>query len=144
MATKKAAKKAPAPKAAVKKAPAPKAAAKKAPAPKAAVKKKAAPKTVKKVAAKKKTPATEPTPITSVIAKVDIGFGNELYLRGEGAGLSWETGVKMDWTDGSWSWSSASAKGDVAFKFLINDEVWSEGENFVVADGDTAVVTPAF
>ncbi|MBC2594717.1 hypothetical protein H5P28_10640 [Ruficoccus amylovorans] len=131
MATKKAAKKAV--KKAVKQAPAPQPVAKKA-VKKAAVKKAAAKKTVKKTA----------TPLTTIIAKVDIGWGNNLYVRGEGGGMSWEKGLLMDCVDGDWTWSTTSAKGGLTFKFLINDEIWAEGENLTVAANGTSVTSPTF
>src|SRR5688572_5617630 len=30
--------------------------------------------------------------VTTITARVDVGFGNALFLRGEGAGLSWNKG----------------------------------------------------
>lgn len=134
MATKKAAKKA-VKKAAVKKTAAKKAAVKKAPAKKAAV---------KKTAAKKKTAKKAAAPLTTVIAKVDIGWGNNLYLRGEGGGLSWDKGILMDCVDGDWTWSTASAEDGLVFKFVMNDEIWALGEDMTVAAGGTSVSSPSF
>ena len=142
---KKATKKAPAKKAAKK------VAAKKAPVKKAA-KKIPAKKAAKKVAAKKapakkaaKKAAPKKVIKTSVIARVDVGFGNSLYIRGEGAGLSWDKGVVLEnISPYEWSFSSTTAKGDVTFKFLINDELWAEGENITVAKGGTSISSPIF
>lgn len=136
--TKKAAKKAPAKKAPVKKVPAKKAPAKKAPV------KKAAKKAPAKKAATKKAIAKKP-PLTTVTARVDVGFGNNLYIRGEGAGLSWESGVLMDnLSPYEWAFSTAKAKGTVTFKFLINDEVWADGDNLTVAAGGSSISSPTF
>lgn len=132
MATKKAAKKA------VKKDAVKKTAVKK-----TAVKKTVAKKVAKKVAAKK-TVKKAASPLTTVIAKVDIGWGNNLYIRGEGGGLDWDKGLLMDCVDGDWTWSTASAKEGVVFKFVINDEIWAEGENLTVAAGGTSVSSPTF
>jgi hypothetical protein len=83
--------------------------------------------------------------LTRVLAYVDVGHGNTLFLRGEGPGLSWETGVPMQWIgDGCWSWSAESAGQDVTFKVLINDQHWSGGDNRTVAPGETASFTPTF
>src|SRR5579872_5239985 len=38
-------------------------------------------------------------PVT-IEAKIDVGFGNTLYLRGEGPGLSWTQGVPLTCVDG--------------------------------------------
>lgn len=130
-----AAKKAPTKKAPAKKAPAKKVAAKKAPAKKAPA---------KKVPAKKKA-ASKKLVETSLIARVDVGFGNSLYVRGEGAGLSWEKGTLLEnITPYEWALKTTKAKGPVTFKFLINDELWAEGENITVAAGETSISTPAF
>jgi hypothetical protein len=127
-----------------------KTAAKKAVAPKAVTPKVEKPVKVpaKKAVAPKKAAAKAPAKqgeATHIIARVDIGFGNSLYLRGSGAGLSWEKGVALDnVSDYEWSFTSATAKGEVTFKFLINDELWAEGENLVVAAGSTSISSPVF
>jgi len=132
-----AAKKAPAKKV-VSKAPAKKVAAKKAPAKKAVAKKAA-----KKAAAKK--PAKKATPKTTIVASVDVGFGNTLYLRGAAPGLSWSEGVPMDnKTDTSWSIDIAGVTTAFEFKVLINDEYWSAGYNEVAEPGKKTSVTPVF
>ena len=143
--TKKAVKKATAKKA-VKKVAAKKTVATHAPAKKVVTKKVAAKKApaAKKVAAKKVTPAKTVVK-TSIIARVDVGFGNSLYVRGEGAGLSWDKGVQLDNVSPyEWVFSSTQAKGDLTFKFLINDEVWAEGEDLTVAKGGTSISSPVF
>jgi hypothetical protein len=142
------AKKASAKKARAKKAPAKKAAAKKAPAKKAAapVEKATAP---APAAPAPKTPATKTATkkveTTSIIARVDVGFGNSLFIRGEGAGLSWDKGTALENVSPyEWSFTSTSAEGDVTFKFLINDEIWAEGDDLTVAPGESSVSSPVF
>lgn len=119
-------------------------------------------KTVKKSAASKKS-ATAPkeaveskkacckkgkcsdTKLTRVIVKFDAGWGNQLYIRGIGAGLNWQKGVVMQCVgDDEWLWEQLVPKGDVSFKILLNDQVWSQGEDFVVACGDTIICHPVF
>lgn len=129
------------------KAPAKKAPAKKAPTKKAAVKapvKKAPVKTStqKKVATKA---AKKKTAKTTIIANVDVGFGNSLYIRGEGAGLSWEKGTLLENVSPyEWAFSTTSAKGEITFKFLINDEIWAGGDDLTVAPEGTSVSSPSF
>jgi len=104
--------------------------------------KKAVKKAVTKKGAKKKSAAK-----TTIVAKMDVGFGNRLYLRGEGSGsgLAWEQGVLMECEgDDTWIWESSSVQGAVNFKVLINDEVWSEGENYAIFPGATIVFEPMF
>ncbi len=103
---------------------------------KPAVKKKATP-TVKKIAT---------TPVATIItAKIDIGFGNTLYLRGEGPGLSWDRGVIMDCiADNQWQAVIAESARPVSFKFLVNDLTWNTGEDYSVAAGTSIVLEPTF
>ena len=124
-------------KAATKKAPAKKAATKKAPAKKSPTKKKA-------ISAVKRTPAKQTAAQTRIIARVDVGFGNALYVRGEGAGLSWEKGTALaNVTPYEWTLSCLN-EGTVIFKFLINDELWAEGENITLPAGRESISSPTF
>ena len=97
---------------------------------------------VKKTAA----PAAESASVATVItAKIDVGFGNTLYLRGDGPGLSWNKGLALTCADdAAWTISLANAVRPVVFKFLINDETWSRGEDYTAAPGTTAELTPSF
>jgi hypothetical protein len=82
---------------------------------------------------------------TVIIAKIDVGFGNTLYLRGDGPGLSWNKGVVLNCADdAAWTISLANAVRPVVFKFLLNDETWSRGEDYTAAPGSTAELTPTF
>ena len=84
--------------------------------------------------------------VTVVVAKYDVGFGNSLYIRGEGAGLSWETGILMENVGNDvWVWTTSEiADEDLAFKFLVNDEIWSAGDNLSAAVGETTTLYPCF
>lgn len=91
---------------------------------------------------KKKTVSARTTSLT---AKIDIGFGNRMFLRGEGPGLSWDKGTAMDNKKADeWVWSTSAAKENVHCKVLVNDEVWSGGENVVIKPGENAFITPHF
>lgn len=82
--------------------------------------------------------------VTTIDVKADVGFGNALYLRGEGAGLSWEHGVPLACVDSAtWRWSG-EVKAPVTFKLLINDQTWSTGNDLTVAPGQKIEITPAF
>lgn len=83
--------------------------------------------------------------VTTVAVKVDIGFGNTLFIRGEGEGLSWNVGQPLDCIDGStWVWSRRPATEPVTFKLLINDQLWCRGENLHAAPGAQAQFVPSF
>ena len=91
-----------------------------------------------KAAAKKSTG-------TVITALVDVGFGNTLYLRGEGAGLTWDSGVAMESVaDNKWEISLPAASSQILYKFLINDFNWSVGEDYQTESGATVTVMPAF
>lgn len=94
---------------------------------------------------KKASGAQSEAPATFISARVDIGFGNHLYLRGEGPGLSWDHGVAMDCVaaDG-WASTLKGATSPVIFKVLINDVTWCTGNDYVVEPGQSVTVTPSF
>jgi hypothetical protein len=83
--------------------------------------------------------------VTKVVALIDVGFGNNLTIRGDGPGLSWQSGVGMVCTDGtSWIWSTTEASGPITFKVLANDMTWCAGEDYVVLPGETVTISPLF
>ena len=83
--------------------------------------------------------------LTVVEAKVDVGFGNALFIRGKGAGLSWERGQPLNCINGTtWVWASEEANDNAVFKLLLNDQVWSQGGDLVVEPGKVIAVAPAF
>lgn len=85
------------------------------------------------------------TPSTIIVAIVDIGWGNVLYIRGEGVGLSWAKGVPMTNTHPDrWEWKTVLPSDNIVFKFLINDHVWADGENLTVLTGGTSISSPTF
>ncbi len=119
--------------------------AKKAPAKKAPTKvaKKAAKKTAVKKTAKK--PVASKRSKTVIEAKIDIGFGNLLYIRGDAPGLSWKSGVPMDCKGAdSWSVSMSDANSAFEYKVLINDIHWAVGENDIAQPGVTSTTEPSF
>lgn len=138
-----------------------KAAAKPAPAP-AAKPKKAAP--AKPAAAPKtKAPAVAAAPaapaaavpavkpvapkpvVTTISARIDIGFGNALYIRGEGAGLSWDQGQLMTNVEKDlWQVALGESAQPVIFKFLVNDLSWNTGPDYTVASGASVTLVPEF
>jgi hypothetical protein len=104
--------------------------------------------TEKPQAAPAPTAETKPTQKTgstaTIEAKVDVGFGNTLYLRGEGKGLDWNHGIPLTCVDGStWKWTG-QADEKLKFKLLLNDAVWAKGEDLVIAPGQKLQVAPSF
>ena len=101
----------------------------------------ASPAPVKAAPAKALIAATSPITIE---AKIDVGFGNRLFLRGQGEGLSWDRGTPLECVD-SQTWRLiVPSKDKLQFKLLINDSVWAKGEDVVASPGKRVELVPAF
>jgi hypothetical protein len=96
--------------------------------------------------------APAPAPVTkpkggriTIIANVDIGFGNSLYVRGDEPFLHWAKGTALGNVAGNkWEIVLTGIDRPFEFKFLLNDSDWSKGGNYTVSPGDTVTLTPAF
>jgi hypothetical protein len=81
---------------------------------------------------------------TTITAKINVGFGNALFIRGSGP-LSWNNGLLLDCVaDDKWSITVGALTEPLSFKFLLNDETWSAGPDFVVGPGQSVTVVPVF
>ena len=81
---------------------------------------------------------------TTIEAKIDVGFGNTLYLRGQGPGLNWERGVPCECVNrNTWRWTAPRAE-KLTFKLLLNDSVWAKGADVVIGPGEKVELVPAF
>ena len=75
----------------------------------------------------------------------DAGFGNRLYIRGEGALLSWEKGAPLTNTNANhWTWETKAPFNSCRFKILINDVQYEVGENHTLTYGGTVRYKPNF
>jgi hypothetical protein len=83
-------------------------------------------------------------PVTTIEARVDVGFGNNLYVRGEGAGLSWDHGVPLKCIDPHTWQLSVPASDELKYKLLLNDTVWAQGDDLVATPGQRLQVAPKF
>ncbi len=100
---------------------------------------------VKKTTAAKKSTSPQKALKTSIVAYTDVGFGNTLYIRGEGAGLSWEKGMPLkNISSAEWGLDTNNATGKINFKFLINDQIWAEGDNITIQAGSKSISSPEF
>jgi hypothetical protein len=83
--------------------------------------------------------------LTTIDVKLDVGFGNALFLRGQGAaGLTWERGLPLVCVDShTWRWTGM-VKAPIKFKVLINDKIWSAGNDLVIAPGQKVELAPQF
>ena len=106
-------------------------------------------KPVKPAAKKKAAPAVTrvaTTPVvTTITAQIDVGFGNAVYIRGDGPGLSWDKGVLMDCvTDHEWQFVAGESARPLVFKFLVNDLSWSAGQDYTASPGSKLTLRPTF
>ena len=110
--------------------------------------KKATTKNTKSAKPDRRAPAKKPavkTTRTTVAAQIDVGFGNALYIRGEGPGLSWDKGTMMDCVaDDKWVITVSDATRPIVFKFLLNDITWCVGNDCVVEPGASMTTVPVF
>lgn len=82
---------------------------------------------------------------TALVAQVLIGIGNKPYLRGEGAGLSEDVGVPMDFLEiGKWQWIAPDSTEPILCQIFKNDEVEAEGEPIIIEPGQKRIITPKF
>ncbi len=83
--------------------------------------------------------------LTVIQARIDVGFGNSLFIRGRGAELAWDKGLPLTCTDAStWTWSTEQAKDKLVFKLLLNDQVWARGDDVIVEAGRKIELAPTF
>jgi len=82
---------------------------------------------------------------TKIVVRFDVGFGNALFLRGDGPGLSWHRGVPMQCLAADhWEFALGESARPIAFKVLVNDQVWNAGADHIVASGSTVTIVPEF
>ncbi len=99
-----------------------------------------------KNSAKKSSHNAQHSAQTIIRAKVNVGWGNQLFIRGEGADLSWNQGQAMqNVNDNEWEWTTNNANSStLTFKFLINDQQWNNGDNYSTAAGLETTIEPNF
>ena len=82
---------------------------------------------------------------TRITIKYDVGFNNNLFIRGQGAGLSWEKGKQLkNVGSDEWVWEVDAPFKNCEFKVLINDQWYEGGENHRISDGEALQYTPFF
>ena len=82
---------------------------------------------------------------TKVTIRYNVGFKNHLFIRGKGAGLSWERGVQLKNVGADeWIWETSMPFSECEFKVLINDRQFEAGENHHLHNGGSLQYTPKF
>lgn len=82
---------------------------------------------------------------TKVTVKYDVGFNNFLSIRGHGADLHWDRGVKLKNVKADlWVWETPLPFHACEFKVLINDQHYEVGNNHIIESGSAFEYTPRF
>lgn len=82
---------------------------------------------------------------TRITVKYNVGYGNQLYIRGKGANLNWDKGVPLkNIRNDEWVWETETPFSHCEFKVLINDRNYENGENHYLNQGASIVYTPHF
>jgi hypothetical protein len=83
--------------------------------------------------------------VSRITVKYDVGFKNSLYIRGNGAGLTWQKGKLMkNMGADTWVWETDADFKDIEFKVLVNDQAYEDGENHRLQAGKTVQYSPRF
>ncbi len=81
----------------------------------------------------------------SLIVNLHLSIGNIPYVRGEGAGLSWEKGAEMQFLEiGKWEWRATEVGETVVTKIFLNDNLSSFGEDIEIEAGEQVEIFPEF
>ncbi len=83
---------------------------------------------------------------TRIVVHFDTGPGHHLYIRGQGAGLSWDRGLPMS-NEGKdiWIWETkTNIPDDCQFKILIDDQRFEEGPNHQLVGREICTIRPRF
>lgn len=111
-------------------------------------KKSTAGKTKKKTASNGKAIGTTPEkPVTTIVTvNKMMGIGNKPFLRGSGAGLSWEKGVEMEFQEiGQWTWSAAMSTAEaLEVQVYCNDEDGDRKGKHTLEPGQRLEIVPEF
>lgn len=98
--------------------------------------------TTKKTKLEKAPVQQKPTRVT---VKYDAGLNNSLYIRGNGAGLSWEKGILLtNIGPDEWIWETSLPVQGCEFKIALNDVHFEQGENHKLEEGVWCQYTPIF
>lgn len=75
-----------------------------------------------------------------------IGIGNKPYLRGSGAGLSWDTGIQMDFQSiGKWEWAASDLLAEpIEIQVFCNDSEPDSAGKYTLRPGEKLTIHPKF
>lgn len=89
--------------------------------------------------------ATAPSTKTMLYVRCNTGFSNMLFIRGQGANLSWNKGIPLKNIQADlWLFETDVPFSQAEFKILFNDQVYEEGANRTVRCGSQIEFCPKF
>ncbi len=104
-------------------------------------KEEAAPMLPQSIAPAHRSPA--PSPTSDLITNCKVPFGHALFIRTEMD--NWQRGVPLTQVDEEhWIYSSSTPLNNTAYKFLIDDTFWENGENRKITQGRVDERSPQF
>ncbi|MGB0370040.1 MAG: hypothetical protein ACPGN3_01725 [Opitutales bacterium] len=81
----------------------------------------------------------------SITASILIGIGDKIHVRGEGPGLSPNTGTEMEFVNiGSYRWSHDGLAEPITLEFYLNDEIPSVEGPITLNPGEHIEISPDF
>ncbi len=89
----------------------------------------------------------DPAPSSTATLQIEalIGVTNQLYLRGDGPGLSWDKGLPLEITGiGRWQWKCEGLTEPVKIHVYRNDKDPAEGGPVTLKPGKTQILRPVF
>jgi len=90
---------------------------------------------------KKKTTAK----LTRVVIHCDVGFNNNIFIRGNGPNLCWDKGILLRNTKSNeWVWETDQPFNSCEFKVLLNDTQYEQGNNHTLTCENSIEYTPQF
>lgn len=82
---------------------------------------------------------------TMVYVRYNAGFSNTLYIRGQGANLSWNKGIPLkNIQPDLWLFETDIPFSQAEFKILFNDQNYEEGANRTIRCGSQIEFCPRF
>jgi hypothetical protein len=83
--------------------------------------------------------------VPGVVARIDLPLGHAVFIRGEGGGLDWHRGARLDClAPGVWIWSVGGLTQKIVFQLLLNDSIWARGADITLQPGGRVELVPDF
>lgn len=83
--------------------------------------------------------------LSRVVIHCNAGFNNNIFIRGNGADLSWDKGIMLRNTKADeWVWETNQPFRSCEFKVLLNDSQYENGDNHILTCEDCIEYTPHF